>query len=100
LPIYKLFFTELAEGEYIEAFKYYEEQQEGLGEKFEFEIENIIKYLLTNPFIFQRKFKHYREAPLKKFPYFIVYEIYGKSIIINSIFHTSRNPKKKLKRKK
>ncbi len=100
MSIYKLFFTELAEGEYIEAYSYYEEQQKGLGDKFELEMDSIIEYIIGNPFIFPRKFKHYREAPLKKFPFFIVYEIYGHSVIINSIFHMSRNPSKKLKPKR
>ncbi len=100
MSIYKLFFTELAEGEYIEAYSYYEEQQKGLGEKFEFEMDSILNYIVANPFIFQRKFKHYREAPLRTFPFFIVYEIYGSSVFINSIFHMSRNPSKKLKPKR
>ncbi len=97
MPSYSILFTELAEREYLEAFYYYEEQLPGLGKKLEHELDVIIKSIAKNPFLFQRKFKHYREVLLKKFPYFIVYEIIGNSVIINSVFHTSRNPKTKIK---
>ncbi len=100
MALYKILITELAENEFVSAYQYYELQQIGLGLRFEAEIEIIFKHLISNPFIFQRNYKHYREAPLKIFPYFIVYELYGKTVIINSIFHTSRNPKGKLKVRK
>lgn len=87
----------LAEEEYASGFHYYEEQQPGLGDKFEKEAEQIIDRIRVNPYLFQRKYKHYREALFKTFPYFIVYEIIGKSVIIHSFFHARRNPKRKLK---
>lgn len=58
MPIYKLLFTEFAELEFADAYKYYEEQQKGLGKKFEMEYEEIIRHLVSNTYIFQRKFKH------------------------------------------
>lgn len=100
MPHYKILFNELAESEFVIAFQYYEQQQIGLGVKFEIDTEFIIQHISENPYIFQRKFKHYREAPLNKFPYFIVYEIFEKTVMINSFFHTSRNPKGKLKAKR
>ncbi len=100
IPVFKVIFNELAEREFVNSFQYYEEQQVGLGQKFESELAKILSKISKNPFLFQRKFKHYREAPLEKFPYFMVYEIFEKKVIINSIFHTSRNPKTKLKKQK
>ncbi len=97
MSVYKLEITILAEEEYWSAFHYYEEQQPGLGKKFEKETEDLMDHLQVNPYLFQRKFKHYREAIYRRFPYFIVYEVIEKSIIIHSFFHTSRNPKRKLK---
>lgn len=96
---YKVEITLLAEEEYSDAFHYYEEQLDGLGIKFEKETENLVNKLKTNPYLFQRKYKHYREAVYKRFPYFIVYEIIDNSVIIHSFFHAKRNPKKKLKRR-
>lgn len=97
MTTYKLEITILAEEEYSSAFHYYEEQQPGLGKKFEKETEYLIDRLVANPYHFQRKFKNYREAIFRQFPYYIIYEIIENSIIVLSFFHASRNPKRKLK---
>jgi hypothetical protein len=94
---FKIEITTLAEEEYSSAFHYYEGKQSGLGDKFEKETEYLIDKLKENPFLFQRKYKYYREAVFKRFPYYIVYEIIDNSIIIHSFFHANRNPKRKLK---
>lgn len=60
-------------------------------------MESIMDKLILNPYLFQRRYKHYREAVLKKFPYYVVYEIIGNTVIVQSFFHSSRNPKKKIK---
>jgi plasmid stabilization system protein ParE len=99
LSAFKLEITLLAEEEYSSAFHYYEEQQSGLGDKFENETEYLLDKLKANPYLFQRKYKHYREANFKRFPYYIVYEIIDNSVIIHSFFHANRNPKRKLKRR-
>ncbi len=54
-----------------------------------------VEYIKKNPLLFQIKFDTFREVPLKTFPYLIVYEVIDKTIIINAVFHFSRNPLKK-----
>jgi hypothetical protein len=95
--VFKLEITDLAEEEYSLAFNYYQGQQLGLGDKFEKVTDYLINKLKANPYLFQRKYKHYREAVYKKFPYYIVYEIIDSSVLIHSFFHANRNPKRKLK---
>ena len=97
MSTHKLVFTTKSENEFIEAAAYYETQQKGLGYKFSESINTLFTSLTINPFAYQRKYKHYREAVLKIFPFIVVYEIKDKEIIINAIFHTKRNPKNKLK---
>jgi hypothetical protein len=94
---FKLEITTLAEEEYSSAFHYYEGKQSGLGDKFEKEADHIMDKLKQNPYLFQRKYKHYREAVFKGFPYFVIYEIIDNSVIVHSFFHANRNPKRKLK---
>lgn len=94
---FKVEITILAEEEYSSTFCYYEEQQPGLGDKFEKETDYLMDKLKLNPYLFQRKYKHYREAVYKRFPYFIVYEIIDNTVIIHSFFNANRNPKRKLK---
>ncbi|WP_438966735.1 type II toxin-antitoxin system RelE/ParE family toxin [Flavobacterium sp.] len=75
--------------------EYYSEINKKLGKQFYSEFLENLDYLKTNPFLFQIKFDTFREVPFKKFPYVIVYEIIENSLIINAVFHTSRNPEKK-----
>lgn len=97
---YLLVITEKASKEYSDAFQFYEQSREGLGNEFEKETERLFIQLRKNPFLFVRRFKHFREAKVTRFPFFIVYEILEKNIIVHSVFHTSRNPKKKIKHTK
>jgi hypothetical protein len=57
--------THLTEEEYAAAFHYYESQQKGPGLKFEKETDVLMACITTNPYFFQRKYKHYREAVIK-----------------------------------
>jgi hypothetical protein len=95
--VYKIEISVLAEEEYFSAYHFYENQSSGLELKFEKETDTILDKLKLNPFIFQCKFKLYREAIYKKFPYYIVYEIIDDSVVVLSIFHSFRNPDRKLK---
>jgi len=70
LPNYNIKITRFAEQEYALAYVYYESVEKGLGNEFEKQVDSIITHIKSNPHLFQRKFKHYREALLKKFPYF------------------------------
>ena len=80
-----------------ESFNYYESKEKGLGIRFKNEIIIIFELIKKNPLLFPAKFKHYREALVKGFPFLIVYEIEPKEVIILNVFHTSQNPKKKTK---
>lgn len=97
--MYRINITKKAEAEYNAAYWYYEEQRSGLGAFYEHETDKLLKTLKGNPLLFQRKYKQYREALLKKFPYFIIYEIISDVIVIHSFFHTNRNPRKKYPRR-
>ena len=99
MSVFKIEITLLAEEEYSTAYHSYNEQQSGLGNRFEKETDYLMDKLKENPFLFERKYKHYREANFKKFPYYIVYEIIENTVIIHSFFHSKRNPAKKLKRR-
>jgi hypothetical protein len=94
---YVLVFTSKSENEFIDSAIYYETKQKGLGYKFSESVNEILNSISKNPFAYQRKYKHYREAVLKVFPFTVIYEIKDNEIIINAIFHTKRNPKKKIK---
>ncbi|MDB5155840.1 MAG: hypothetical protein JWR50_547 [Mucilaginibacter sp.] len=85
-----------AQNEILEAWEWYEDKQQGLGDRFKQEIANKIKLILSNPFHYPRKGK-YIEVNIDHFPYLIVFD-YDENedvVFIISVFHTSRYPGKK-----
>jgi plasmid stabilization system protein ParE len=86
--------------EFADAFVWYEEQQEGLGESFIVAVESKLTQICDNPFHNKISNKKFHEALTDKFPFLIVYFVDEKNklVIVTAIFHTSRNPKNKFKR--
>jgi hypothetical protein len=82
-----------------EAYEWYEEQQPGLGNLFLHELEGCYDKLESWPIIYNKIKKNYRQLFLHTFPYVIVFEIIKKEVVVYSIFHTSRNPRKKFRKK-
>lgn len=97
---FSILFHPLAEKEYYESIEWYENSQSGLGQKFINDIEKSINLISLKPLIFPKKKGNLREALVPKFPFLIVFEIKEKEnvIIILSVYHTSRNPKKKFRK--
>lgn len=80
-----------------DAYDWYEEQRQGLGEIFLDELDNCYKKLESNPASSPKIMKNYRQARLKRFPYVILFEIIKTDVVVLSVFHTKRNPKNKFK---
>lgn len=90
----------LAEQEYLEAYLWYE-QQARLGEQFAKAVRERLQKIVSNPEQYSSKKSKYREVIVDKtFPYIIVYKVDNKqrNLTVISIFHTSRNPKKKYRK--
>lgn len=81
------------------AIDYYDEQQIGLGEKFEAAINHHLVTLIKNPF-FQIRYDLVHCLPMKKYPYMIHFTIneQDKSLTVRAVFNTSLDPKKWNKR--
>ena len=86
-----------AQKEVAVSWEWYEERSIGLGDRFLAEIVARIREIENNPDRFPTRHKYYKEAPISTFPFLIIYRINTrkKSVRIVSVFHTSRNPKKK-----
>lgn len=97
---YQVIFHPIAEKEYREAYQWYEDQLKGLGDRFEQNVETKLNQIVYKPLLHPKKRGAFRETKVDTFPYQIVYKIYekGKIIFISSIYHSSRNPKKKYRK--
>ena len=98
---FELIIDPLADKEYHASIDWYEEKIPNLGLDFFNEIKSVLEIIKQNPYTFQLKKFQNREAPVKTFPFVIIYKIHPKKkeVSILSIFHTSLNPKEKHKRK-
>ena len=95
---YTLLLKEEAIADIQKAYEYYQDYNDGLGERFLHTLDEYFERIKKDPQHYQIKRKPYREAYIKKFPYLIIYEIEIDTIIVYAIFNTSRNPKRKPKK--
>lgn len=95
---FRVIIDEVALQEAQEAYDYYEFKQTGLGEKFIEELDKSVASISENPEHNRKMKNEIRQSLLYRFPYVVVYEKMNDVIVIYSIFHTSRNPKKKIKK--
>ncbi len=100
MPSYKIIILEQALSEIAESCLYYNKKLPELGFEFEEEVFQLLEIIKDNPLLFPIKFAHIHEAVVKRFPYVINYEVFGKQIIVSAIFHANQHPEKKLKRKR
>lgn len=75
------------------AIDYYNEQSQGLGEKFEKYLNKYIIGLSKNPF-FQIRYDEVHCLPLKKYPFMIHFSIKNEQVFIHAVIHTKLNPSK------
>lgn len=95
---FSLIITEKAEIQIEQAFFYYDLISNKVADNFLVELQNCLNSIEKNPEIYQIIKNNFRQAPLKKYPYVVIYSIEKRQkVLVLSIFHTSRNPKMKLK---
>lgn len=86
----KINFLSSAEAEFDETYRYYESQQQGLGEQFATEIEKTLDRIKLLPNAWQPLGSHTRHCQTKHFPYAIIYQVRDNEILIVAITHIRR----------
>ena len=83
----------IAEAEAEESFDWYEQRELGLGPKFRAALKKTTDKIRSNPYMFPVvQGSKVRRALVDDFPYIVVFSVENESILVLSIFHTSRNP--------
>lgn len=82
-----------------QAFEWYENEQNGLGEVFIDALNATYMKILNRSESFSAVEQYYRQIKMQRFPYVVLYEIEKKKIVVYAVFHTSRNPTQRLKGK-
>jgi plasmid stabilization system protein ParE len=86
-----------AEKEIRSSWDWYEDRQQGLGDRFASEVISKLRKIQQNPEVYSRKTRSYREAKIDSFPIVVVYRLNRKKevVYILSVFHTSRDTRGK-----
>jgi toxin ParE1/3/4 len=93
--MYRLQILRQARDDMQSSANWYNEQQAGLGERFLAEVIKTLRLTEAGPLHYEQKFsKKFRFAKVHDFPFVVVFKIKNDLVVINSVFHTSRNPKK------
>ncbi|MCA9776942.1 MAG: type II toxin-antitoxin system RelE/ParE family toxin [Candidatus Eremiobacteraeota bacterium] len=81
-----------AKDEFVEAAKFYERREEGLGDRFLDELENCLERITSQPSLGNVVTRALRRRILRKFPFSVIYAHEEKSIVVVAVAHTSRKP--------
>jgi plasmid stabilization system protein ParE len=97
---YSAVLSERALRELLESWKWYEDRQDGLGDRFTQLVFAKIEEIQHDPGKGIVRQRNWYEARIKIFPFLLIYKIdkRKKQVFISSIFHTSRNPKIKYRK--
>lgn len=83
-----------ARQELAEASDWYDEHNERLGEELLVEFQVALEKILQNPFHYQRIGRRLRRVNLAKFPYGVLYSVTDHEVIVTSVFHGRRSPRR------
>jgi toxin ParE1/3/4 len=86
-----IFATGVAE-EVSESAAFYENEVEGLGKAFLNEVSDGIDDIRLNPCLYRIIHGDYRRYLISRFPFGIIYKVYGATIYIVAIMHLKRRP--------
>ena len=88
----RLWLKSPADLDYLQALEWYEERQQGLGQKFDAELLALFERIKPNPELFPKETDLVRKARMPRFKYRIYFTVEGDQIGVVAIWHPSRNP--------
>lgn len=93
---YSVSIDEAAEEDIRDAYLWYRDQKNSLGNRFEEHVSKAVNSIRSNPLKTQVRYGDIRVFFLQKFPYGIHFQVDQnmKSILIVAVFHTARDSEK------
>jgi len=85
-------FLQSAEEEMVEAARFYEQRQIGLGADFLAEVEHSIRRVRENPEAGTPVRRGFRRRLLRRFPHGVLYRVDSDEIVIVAVMHLRRRP--------
>ena len=91
---YQITIRSLAHRNLVEIERWYDEQGEGLGDKFQLEFEGTLERIHRLPFRAPLIYKQTRRIEMNGFPYAVLYCVEESEIFILKVIHVRRHPKR------
>lgn len=88
----KVEFLEPAWAEFVEAVNYYNDQSDGLGFEFSKDVGSTIERIFQYPEAWPLISKRTRRCRTKRFPYGIIYQVKGDTLLVVAVMHLHREP--------
>ena len=89
-----LFVPPEAERDIPEGRRWYDEQRQGLGDKFLTAVETVLDRIRETPFLYAKGYRSVRRVRLKRFTYVVHYRIVSDRIEVIAVEHGRRDPKR------
>ncbi len=86
-------FVEEARDEFLDAIRYYEDAEPGLGRRFRVELEKSVRHLCDHPETYRIRSADQRRINLKTFPFYLPFIIRGETVWVLAVAHESRRPR-------
>lgn len=77
-----------------EAFLWYERQRAGLGNEFLAAVQSALDDVVMHPAKYPVIHRDTRRALLRRFPYAILYRVYGEVVVVVACMHGRRDPRR------
>jgi hypothetical protein len=91
---WRLILARKAEAEILEAAEWYGRRQAGLRDDFLVAAASSLNAIESNPLQYQRVRGDVRRVMIGRFPYALLYSVYGGDVTVTTCFHCSRDPKR------
>ena len=81
-----------ARAEVRETIAYYNQQREGLGLKFAFELRQTLLRIKHHPLAWSPLSSRVRRCRINRFPFSVIYEVRREQLVIAAVQHHSKEP--------
>ena len=79
--------------DFDEAFDWYVRQRRGLGLEFDTCVHETFDRISRTPELYAKILHDARRAPVRRFPYSVIYKVEPDRVVVIAVFHGRRDPK-------